>query len=314
MAAPGNGKDSVDAVIVGPGAMGCMLAGLLAQAGRDVWLLDKDPERARTIDAQGILLEEDGASRTVRVPCTADPAAVPPAGALFLCVKAHDTAAAAAHARALTNPETTVISLQNGAGNGEIIAGTLPGVPIVCGTTACGSTLTGPGRARLAGRGPTFLAALDPGSAARSEAAAALLESAGLEVRRLDDVQALVWSKLVVNAAINPMTAVLNIPNGQLMMEPRWKETMLAAAGEVASVAHARGISLLFPSAEDEVQRVCRATRDNISSMLQDIRRGRRTEVDAILGIESLRRFNHIFDYANKKLYLKPNRYFENSY
>jgi 2-dehydropantoate 2-reductase len=112
---------------------------------------------------------------------------------------------------------------------------------------------------------------------------AALLASAGLEAQARADLPSLLWEKLLVNAAINPLTALTGLPNGGLAEDKLLRDLMLAAVAEGAAVAAAEGVAL----PEDPVRRaveVCRRTAQNRSSMLQDLDRGRRTEVDAING------------------------------
>jgi 2-dehydropantoate 2-reductase len=88
----------------------------------------------------------------------------------------------------------------------------------------------------------------------------------------------------VINAAINPLTAILDVPNGELLSSPSARELSAALAREVAAVAKAKGIALTFPDAAVAAEDVARHTAANFSSMLQDARRGALTEIDAICG------------------------------
>ena len=115
-------------------------------------------------------------------------------------------------------------------------------------------------------------------------ALAALLRQAGFTTHLVEHVDSLVWGKLAVNAGINPLTALLNVPNGYLAQDPRARRIMMAAAAETAAVAAAQGIPLPYASAPQRALAVAQATAANHSSMLQDVRQGRPTEIEAICG------------------------------
>lgn len=272
-------------VIVGPGAMGCLFAGFFSDAGQDVWLLDKDPARADIIARNGVRIDDERGSRVVRVHITADPARIGVADLLFLCVKSYDTASAVESAILLVKQGTIVVSLQNGFGNVELLAAKIDGNQVLCAITSHGSTLLGPGHVRHAGVGPTSLAPFAPDGWGRARAVADLLTGLGLEASPMRDIQSLIWSKLIVNAAVNPLTAIANVRNGRLLEDAALGKIMREAAREAAGVARAKGVALLYEDEIAQVESVCRLTRDNFSSMLQDSRRGRKTEIDAITGV-----------------------------
>jgi 2-dehydropantoate 2-reductase len=110
------------------------------------------------------------------------------------------------------------------------------------------------------------------------------LAQAGFEIQRKDDLNGLIWSKLAVNAAINPLTALLEVRNGQLLNQPATKELMAMAAREVADLAQALGIQLATENVVEYAFEVAGRTSANLSSMLQDIQRKAPTEIDAICG------------------------------
>ena len=270
--------------ILGPGATGCLFAARMAEAGIDVQLLDKDPDRAQCIDHDGIRLVDAQGERRVSVPATADAHDIGEHPVILVCVKTYDTEAALRHARPLIGRHTVLASLQNGIGPLEILKHYADPDRLVRGVTSQGAHRLGPGHVRHAGTGPTRLACAQPDQIANAERVAALFNAAGMPAEVTGDSEALLWSKLVVNAAINPLTSIANVRNGALLDHPKLRSDLHATAHEAAAVARARGIALLFADEIEEVEAVCRATGDNISSMLQDIRSGRRTEIDAITG------------------------------
>lgn len=147
-----------------------------------------------------------------------------------------------------------------------------------------GSTRLENGTIRLAGQGPTAIAPRDGQWTHRKRAAVNALQNAGFEVVCHDDAVSLVWSKAVLNAAINPVTVLYNIQNGSILTRSDAHNTMCTIARESQCVAEQAGITLHYTNAITMVEYVCAQTEKNISSMLQDYRAGRRTEIQNING------------------------------
>lgn len=270
-------------VVVGPGAIGSLFAAFLAKGGHDVAVLDHAEERAARIDGTGIRVEDGSGDFTVRVRAASRPSLLDPADAVLICVKAYDTADACSHVMPLVMPGTLVVSLQNGLGNAETLARSIPAHQLACATTSQAALLLDAGHVRHTGFGPTPLAPVRVDVTGPARELAAVLSRSGIESRAETDCQAMLWRKLVINAAINPLTAIHEVPNGILLEDPALRARMAAAAREAAAVARAAGISLDFDEVR-EVERVCRATAGNESSMLRDVRGKRRTEIDQITG------------------------------
>jgi 2-dehydropantoate 2-reductase len=150
---------------------------------------------------------------------------------------------------------------------------------VALGSTTTGATLLGPGLVREGGEGVISMElhqALDP--------LADALKSAIFTVNIVENAQSLIWGKLVINAAINPLTAILRVPNGKLLEIPSAREMLKALAVETAQVAEAEKVHLPFPDPVAAAEEVARRTAANHSSMLQDVLRGAPTEIDAICG------------------------------
>jgi len=279
-------------IIVGPGAMGCLCGGLLSEAGHAVWLLDRRADRARTIAGRGVVIEVDGSTRTVPVHATADAAEIGDADLVWIFVKAPDTATALLSAAPLLHGEATVGTLQNGLGNVEQITQHVDLHRVVCGTTSHGATALGWGRVRHAGSGPTVIAPAGDCPAERCREVSGMLTRAGIESTVSDDARSVLWSKIVISTAINPLTAAFDVRNGLLMERDDLRRLMHAAARETAAVAAAAGIRLSYSDPIAESEHICRCTAQNVSSMLQDVRHGRRTEIEQITGavVETARR------------------------
>jgi 2-dehydropantoate 2-reductase len=234
----------------------------------------------RAIQARGLRIE--GLTRGVfKLEATTDAERCADADLVILTTKAFDTPSAAEQLGKLGS-SSPVLSLQNGLTNVPLLLGRLPHASVLGGSTTHGVTFLGPGHIRHAGRGQTALGvARGPRSLALDTAA--LFSRAGLAASVAGDLDRVLWEKAVVNAAINPLTAVLRCANGELMDRSDARLVSQGAAREAAEVARARRVAVSLDP-WSSVARVLAATAANRSSMLQDVEAGRRTEIDAITG------------------------------
>ncbi len=270
--------------VVGPGALGCLFAGLLALAGHDVRLLGRRREQVEVLQRDGIVVERDGEARRVAVRASTDPAALGPVDLAIVLVKATDTAEAATSLPALLGPAAPALSLQNGLGNVEALVAVLGADRVLGGVSSQGATTLGVGHVRHAGFGPTSLAEATVGLTERAKTVAALLDRAGLNARAYPDAAPLIWGKLIANAAINSLGALLRCQNGQTVERPASRELFVGLAREAGEVARALGVALPFDDPTAHAESVARVTYGNRNSMLQDVENRRRTEIEAING------------------------------
>ncbi len=269
--------------IFGVGALGCLFGARLSPHA-EVTLVGRWPEQIAALGRGPLhFTEAGGGERDVWLRATADVSAAGPADIALILTKAPKTEAAAQGAARVLAPSGLAITLQNGLGNLEVLARHVGPERATLGITTQGAALAGAGRLVAAGGGPTTLATR-PAIDEQVRRFAALCALAGVDVRVAEDVDALLWGKLAVNAAINPLTALLRVPNGALLESPWAREVMRRAAGEVAAVAAARGIRLPFDDAGAQAEQVARQTALNRSSMLQDMLRGAESEIEAING------------------------------
>jgi len=282
-------------VVVGPGAMGCLFAGLLAEAGQeDIWLLDRNEQRAREIAENGLKIEDvydksvPDCLRVVRaisgVRITANPQEIGVADLVLICVKSYDTEEASHSVSPAVGDDTTVLTLQNGLTNVEVISHVLGASRVIAGVTSHGATMLGSGRVRHAGVGRTIIGDPTGGMSPRIEIIADILTSAGIQTKISRNIYDSIWTKLIINAAINPLTAITRLKNGELLEHDETRRLLSMAAEEAASIARSTQPSLSVDDSTSVVETVCKATSSNISSMLQDVLRERRTEIDAING------------------------------
>ncbi len=270
----------MEMLIEGTGAMASLFAARFAQQGIPVTMVGRWQEAIQAIRDQGVcLMEEDGREQAYPVRVVHSDSLCDPHAQALVLVKSWQTEAAAGHLKRALAADGLALTLQNGLGNHEKLSAVLGTGRVCLGTTTAGATSLGPGRVRAVGRGGITLV-----SHPRLEPIADALHQAGFQIEIVYDHQALLWSKLVINAAINPLTAVLRIPNGELLNRPTARILMVEAAREAAAVAAALQIHLPYPDPVEMVENVVLSTATNQSSMLQDVLRGAPTEIDAING------------------------------
>lgn len=269
-------------LIVGPGAMGCLFSALLTKAGFEITLLDYDRERAALINDQGVTVEGILGEYKVSVPIVVDrPETIP--DLVMICVKSYKTREAGESVKSMIGQDTKVLTLQNGIGNIEILEGIFGRERVLGGVTAEGATLLGPGKIRHAGQGDTIIGP-SGGPESVVEKTVLALNKAGFKGRSEQNMQNLIWGKLIINVGINALTAITGLKNGRLPEFPGTKSVLTEAVKEAVAVAEAKGIALPYPEPVDRVIGVCQATAGNIASMLQDALKRRMTEIGSING------------------------------
>lgn len=280
-------------VIVGPGAMGCLLAGLLAKTQNEVWLLDKNENRANNIRKNGIKIEGK-TELTIKINATIDLSEIKNADLVIIAVKSYDTIPAVSNLNPIINEATCILTLQNGIGNVENIKSAINSSNILGGVTSHGATLLGEGMIRHAGTGDTYIGRLDGKITGRMQEISDIFNKSGIETKISDNIQGLLWSKLVINVGINALTAITRLNNGRLIEFEGTYDVMEKAVSEAVSVAQKKGIGLIYENPFERVKEVCRLTSANISSMLQDVLKKRKTEIDYINGaiVREARTFN----------------------
>ncbi len=270
-----------EVLIAGTGAMACLFAARLAARGRPVAMLGTWPEGLAALRAHGVrLVQPSGEIQAFPVRATAEPDECRGIRNAIVLVKSWQTSRAAGQLQACLPEDGLALSLQNGLGNLEALASALGTACAAAGTTTYAATLLEPGLVQALGEGEIVLAEQ---AAARQTELEGILTAAALTVRRVPDIRSLLWGKLVVNAAINPVTARLDILNGKVLEPPAWKLAR-GLALETAAVAAAMGIRLPFADPVEQLRQVALKTAKNSSSMRQDVRRGAPTEIDAING------------------------------
>ena len=180
------------------------------------------------------------------------------------------------------------VSLQNGIENERLLGTAIPECQIIGGITTEGVTFLGPGKVYHAGKGETTLGPLSiehEGSTVAARILNRLFESIGMESSFCGNIYGKIWIKAIVNSSINPITAITGLENGYLLKRKDLEVLAKRACLEGAAVAEAHLIDLACDNPWKEVKKVILATAKNRSSMLQDIKNGKRTEIDCICGV-----------------------------
>jgi 2-dehydropantoate 2-reductase len=270
--------------MIGAGAMGSVFGAHLARAGADVLFVDVSQALVDRLARDGLLLEGPDGTRQIAVRASTATDGHGPVDAVFLFVKCHQTRDAAQQAAALVGPQTAVVSLQNGWGNGDTLASVHPPDQVVIGVTYLSATVKGPAHVAYSGSGPTILGPWTPAGAQLADRVAEQLSAGGLDVQRPGDVRSAIWKKLVLNAATLPTAALTQLAAGPLGRHADMLAVVRAAAGEAVAVARAQGYDVDEAERQEAIAGVLARAGDGKASMLQDVEAGRRTEVDVISG------------------------------
>jgi 2-dehydropantoate 2-reductase len=271
-------------VVFGTGAVGGYYGALLQVGGHEVVFVARG-QTAAALRARGLRIDRpDGALVLSSVRVVETVRELPPADVVLVCVKSHDTRAAAAALAPIVRPDTIVVSLQNGVENEAILAEALGVPPLLVAFTQIGVAVTEPGVIDYSGRGEIYVGEPDGTRSKRLATFAAACDAAGIPCRVRTDILVGLWQKLAWNAGFNATSSLVDKTVGELVDDPSLAALVTSAMAEVDAVATALGIPVRrdrLPGVLDESRR---GLRDFATSMLQDRRRGRRLEVDGITG------------------------------
>lgn len=272
-------------LILGAGALGSLIGARLSQTDARVLLLTTDRRHIRAILDGGLIIDElDGSQSRFSIPGYSNPRDFgEKADLVIVTVKSYDTATAVSSVAGCCHGSTLFLTLQNGIGNWEHISQLKGEQNVLAGSTAQGATMVEPGRIRHGGNGQTFIGEFNGPPTERVQQMIDLFRRAHLEAHASDQMQRLIWEKLLINVGINAITALTGIRNGSIAEREAARELSQTAVREALEVARKKG----FAIGDEIVERViavARATARNRSSMGQDVDRSKGTEIDAING------------------------------
>ncbi|MFW1677933.1 ketopantoate reductase family protein [Pontibacter sp. JAM-7] len=266
--------------ILGAGAIGCQWAAALLKGGSRVSLIVRSPERLAQLEHNGGITIESKQG-TAHYPVAGRLAAdCPTIGHLLVATKAYDALPAIKRLHGQLSATAQIILIQNGMGSQQAIQTLLPEHPIIAATTTNGAWLRKPFHVVLAGTGNTQLGLLNPAGQPQPK----LPATPGLDISWDLYIDQALWRKLAINCAINPLTAVHGCQNGQLVSTPALHTELAQVCHEVDQLLAGEGLQLFSSGLLPVAEQIARQTGDNYSSMLQDIRQGRQSEIDYITG------------------------------
>jgi 2-dehydropantoate 2-reductase len=271
-------------VILGSGAMGCLYGAAFHRAGADVTLIDVNAEHVRTINEHGLELELRSGTEVLPIPARLPAQVTELADLVVVFTKTFHTDAALSGISAAIGPATWLLSLQNGLGNDQRLAAHAAPERVMVGASTLPADLVGPGRVRSHGEGGSKLYPAFGGDPAFAQEVAELLTRGGLPAALDPQIHEAIWSKAIFNAAMNPLCALTRRTPGFLGENPEGRALYGAVVEEGVAVARANGIMIEAQPIHDLTEVSVTDHANHEASMLQDVKAGRRTEVDAING------------------------------
>ena len=281
-AGPAPGSAAVRVAVIGCGAIGSLYAAHLARVpGVEVWAVDPWAEHVDAIQARGLRVT-GLANFTAQVRARTDGRDLPACDFGLVATKAPHTRAAVAGARTAL-ADAAVVSVQNGLGNEEVIAGLVPRV--IRGSIITAGAVVAPGVVRYDAPGDSWFGPFEPRPAPMGEVArlARLLTEGGLRTHALDDARGPQWTKVIFNSATSPLAALTGLCVGRVCTDAGLRRQVDGLVAEAMAVCERAGIVLLRPPGEAVDEAIAEAY-DHKPSMLQDVLARRATEVDVLNG------------------------------
>ena len=270
---------------MGTGAMGSVYAGLLADAGNEVWAVDAWQEHIDAMREHGLRVEGASGERTVSLSATTDAADVGICELVIVATKAMDVEAAASAARVLVGEDTTVLSIQNGLGGPDAAASVLGEDVVTIGVVGgFGASILAPGHVRHEGWELVRLGERAGPATPRVERIAEVWREAGFRVETYDDVAQLVWEKLVCNVAYSGSCTILELTIGEVLAHESGRDLATSCATEAYEIGLANGVAFSFDDPARYVLDFGEKIPDARPSMLLDYLAGQPGEIDVING------------------------------
>ena len=272
--------------IIGCGAMGSIYAGLMADAGYEVWAVDVWEEHIKTIQQQGLRVEGASGDRTVKVNATTNAADVGPCDLVIVATKAAGVEMAAKAAVSLCRPDTIILTIQNGLGAAERIAQSIDTSQVMIGVVGgFGASMKGPAHAHHNGMQQVRIGEMNGGVSERLEKVVEVWSTSGFNAKGYPDIHQMIWEKFICNVTYSGPSTVTGMRLGQIIETPDAWAIASGCAKEADAVARAKGIDLGFEDVETYVRDFGMNIPNSFPSMQQDHAAGRKSEIDAINGI-----------------------------
>jgi 2-dehydropantoate 2-reductase len=273
--------------VIGAGAIGSLFGSLLKANNFDVCLYDRDIKKIEFIKKNGIELvfPKTGRKKKIFPEASSELPEIKSCDYYLFCVKSYSTEIAASEIAGIASDNSIAVTFQNGMGNVEKIQKYFPDKSIAAGTTSEGATFVPPGTVIYGGKGKTSVSMIVSASdRSRLNPLINVLNRSGLDADISSDFRKDIWRKLIINAAINPVTAVMKLQNRYISESKYLRAVSDLLIEESVKTAEAEGIYFNPDEIKSSVYSVAEKTGENRSSMLQDIENSRKTEIDFISG------------------------------
>ncbi|WP_180994440.1 ketopantoate reductase family protein [Bacillus sp. Marseille-P3661] len=272
--------------IAGAGAMGSRFGYKLVETGHDVLLVDSWEEHVRTIQTNGLLVKEDHGMKSVKIKSALPQESEGEFDLLLILTKSMQTDQMMMNCQHLINSSTSVLTLQNGLGNIEVIEKYVSRDRIFAGVTTYAAEVLGPGKVQALGSGDTEIMQIDGNDSATVKLIAQALNAAGVRTEISSNVLASIWKKVSFNCALNPICTLMNNTVATVGCYEGIQDFVAGIIDEILLVAKSENIDIEKESIITMVNSVFdpKMSGHHIPSMLQDILNGRQTEVDYLNG------------------------------
>jgi 2-dehydropantoate 2-reductase len=276
--------------IIGAGALGLLFSHSFHEHMIDFVIYEVNKEIVDDIKKNGINLLSDGISKNISPVIDSSPEILYDSDIIFLFVKSYSTLDAITNIKDHINENSIIVSLQNGLGNAREIKKFIDIDRIVYGSTTIGAAKSSFSTVIAGGSGIISIGGADKKNIMKVDS---LFKESGFDSHIIDDPDSVVWKKAIINAGINPLAAVLKIPNGKILSNQYALTLQENIIKEAVDAAIANNIEIKFDEILQRTKDVCEKTSTNLCSMLQDIQSGRKTEIESING--------EIIEYGEKK-------------
>jgi 2-dehydropantoate 2-reductase len=263
--------------VMGAGAVGCYYGGMLARAGHEVVLVGR-PQHVDAVQRAGLRMQTSMFDAQVPMRASTTPDVVRGTALVLFAVKSPDTEAAGEALAPHLARDAAILTLQNGVDNAERLAATL-GREVISAAVYVAVEMAGPGHVRHHGRGELVI-----GRGSASDAIARAFGAAGVPVEISDNVNGVLWAKLIVNCAYNALSAIAQLPYGKLVQGAEVPAVMRDVVEECLAVARAAGVQVPGDM-HDAVRQIAQSMPGQLSSTAQDLARGRKSEIDHLNGV-----------------------------
>jgi 2-dehydropantoate 2-reductase len=274
----------VKIAVIGSSGLGTLLATNLSRAKNETHLLIDDLEKAKKISQDSVKVEGVSGNYRTRIHATANAKEIGSSEAIFICARSYNTENVLKGIKDLMGENTYVISLQDGLGNLQLISEYVDSDKIIGGVTSQLVNLSDEGHVKHGGKGGTIIGQDNGKVLSGIRLISSVLNKANFPTKISKDINSVIWSNLIINVGISALGAITSLKNGFLVKNEYTREIMRRTVSEAVKVAKRKRVKLIYDDPIQKVEAVCRATANNVSSMLEDILNYRQTEIDFING------------------------------